>query len=219
MSLPSHLTFLSILLLLTSLTSTHAYSVSTIANHWWEKSTAVTLTDKDLNDMATSNKHYVIELYSEYCFWCEKAAPEFQKIVDYYMGPNASRHDIIVAKINAGVNTNAAYQFQVMQFPTIAVLSKNDPTKINHYRSITKKFEGMRDWVERVVGPENSSELYNLNSQDLGVKPELATDIIIQGNDIKTNNVENLKEAPVMMPPGNQLMAGNQNAIFGHLPY
>jgi len=128
-------------------------SLST-AQPWWETSTAISLDQNNFFEkVGKDNKHYVIDFYSKQCFWCDRLAPEYQRLSDHYQGANPARSDIVIAKVNSPENQMLGYKFQIMQYPTVLFIKRGEPNTGHLFRS-ERTYDRIKDWIEQIAGPE-----------------------------------------------------------------
>lgn len=89
---------------------------------WWEKSKAFSLNTKNFDKYVGQDKYVFLEFYSKSCIYCEKFMPDLNRLVDEFNGPNGSRPDILIAKINGEENDQIAENYNVHLFPTFVLL-------------------------------------------------------------------------------------------------
>lgn len=84
------------------------------------------------------------------------AQPEWDKLAEHYLGDNQNRKDIIVAKVDAGIEPVVADRFGVTAFPAYLLFKKNDIYPTSRYAN-ERTAERWIGWVEGLVGPEEIS--------------------------------------------------------------
>lgn len=122
------------------------------------------------------------------------AQPEWNKLAEHYLGDNENRKDVIVAKIDAGVEPVVADRFGVNAFPAYLLFKKGEPYPSNRYNG-ERTAEKWINWVDSFVGPEEiavpKEELDNFPTIDQ-ILQDIDQDAIIGGDqDVKVERNAN----------------------------
>lgn len=90
---------------------------------WWEESKAPILNSASLPRTAGGDKYLLVEFFTPWCHYCHLMFPEFEQFYHMFQDPESPdyREDLIVARVNAGVDQLLALQHNVYAFPTIVI--------------------------------------------------------------------------------------------------
>jgi thioredoxin-like negative regulator of GroEL len=125
----------------------------TAAQNWWETGKSVDITIQNFEEYVGKDKHVIVDVYAQFCFYCRMMQPEWDKLAEHYMGENPPRRDILVAKMDGGNEPDLANRYGVNGFPSFMLFKKGDIFPSSRYNG-ERTSEQFSKWVESVVGPE-----------------------------------------------------------------
>ncbi|KAH0749986.1 hypothetical protein KY290_029218 [Solanum tuberosum] len=113
----------------------------------------VALTDRNLDDFLEDNKYVMVEFYTPWNGHCKALAPEYADAATELKTEN-----VVLAKINAAKEVEAADNYDVRSFPTIFFFVDGDPEL--YQGRITKN--AIVSWIKKKIG----SSVYNITTTE-----------------------------------------------------
>ncbi|XP_004241272.1 protein disulfide isomerase-like 1-4 [Solanum lycopersicum] len=113
----------------------------------------VALTDSNINDFLEDNKYVMLEFYTPWNGYCKALAPEYADAATELKTEN-----VVLAKINAAKEVEAADSYDVRSFPTIFFFVNSDPELYKGRR--TKN--AIVSWIKKKIG----SGVYNITTTE-----------------------------------------------------
>jgi len=139
----------------------------TVAQNWWESGISAAITLANFEEYIGKEKHVVVEVFAQFCFYCKIMQPEWDRLAEHYMGENQNRKDVIVAKLDAGVEPALADRFGVNAFPAFLFFKKDDVFPSSRYNG-ERTAESFIQWTEMAAGPEEiAPPKEDQNDQDI----------------------------------------------------
>lgn len=98
---------------------------------------------------AAGNKPIIIDFYTDWCSWCKKFDKEVMttdKAIDYFT------NDVVMAKVNAEVDTALARKFGVKGFPTFVLTSSSgeEIDRVTGYLPVDDFIKTMSDYQKGI---------------------------------------------------------------------
>jgi len=90
--------------------------------------------------------------YTEWCGYCKKAKPEWNKLTDEYNGKNANGKTIIITKINCEENPEIAKQEQIEGYPTFKFSLDGQEVPYNGERT----YNAFKEFIDNIVHSDRS---------------------------------------------------------------
>lgn len=127
---------------------------------------------------------------------------DWDKLAEHYMGADAKRKDVVIAKLDAMNEKAIAMRYGVANFPSILFFKKGEMFPSDRYANM-RTFENFRLWIEQQAGPEvvEAAIKEKIEIKETEVKEKIETRSTIENRTQEQNHVgrEELKELKVML--------------------
>lgn len=110
----------------------------------------ITLTDSNFQEALDSNPFLLVEFYAPWCGHCKKLAPEYETAATT---AKALDPPVVLAKVDATVETNLASKYSVKGFPTLKWFVNGELFEYTGGRTA----DTIVSWVKKKTGPPATS--------------------------------------------------------------
>ncbi|KAK0546225.1 hypothetical protein OC846_004540 [Tilletia horrida] len=105
--------------------------------------------DYDAQFKSNAGKAVLLELFAPWCGHCKNLAPIYEQVADAFAH---AKDKVIIAKIDADANKNAAKAFGVTGFPTLKFFDGKSGTKEKEVYNGPRSLEGIANYITEQTG-------------------------------------------------------------------
>lgn len=105
----------------------------------------VVLTDSTFSSIFSSQKMWMVAFYAPWCGHCKHLLPEWNAAADS-LKRSPQGKNIVLAKIDATVNTEMARKYAIQGYPTIKVFSPGEKKNVEEYNG-PRESRGIVEWA------------------------------------------------------------------------
>jgi thiol-disulfide isomerase/thioredoxin len=104
----------------------------------------ITLLILIFHERAGKGKYVFIDMYSKGCIWCYRLLPDLNNLYEHFQ---ATRKDIVFAKIDGGDWPEFPQRFKIQYYPTLVLLRPHD-TRFSIKYDGDRSFEDMKQFLD-----------------------------------------------------------------------
>lgn len=93
-------------------------------------------TKEELYDLLTTDDVAIVRFHVDYCGWCKKLAPTWQKFENEYNNKIIKGKKIMVLSVDCEKTPKMSQLFQIKGYPTILIIKKNKTIEYNGERTL-----------------------------------------------------------------------------------
>jgi thiol-disulfide isomerase/thioredoxin len=128
------------------------------AQNWWQSGISVDITLQNFDEIIGKDKHVVVDVYAQFCGYCRMMQPDWDRLAERYMGADPARRDIIIAKMDGGIEPDLSNRFGVNGFPSFLLFKKGEVFPSSRYNG-ERTVEHFTRWIEGFVGEEEKAPM------------------------------------------------------------
>lgn len=172
-------------------------SVAFAEGNWWETGISIHLTKDNFDNYVGQDKHVFVDYFAQFCWHCMNMVPEWNILAEHYLGENPARNDIVIAKVDGGVELELANRYGVNAFPSFLFFKKGENFPNTRYTG-WRTTDAFIQFIEATAGPEEKVFPPQIELADEIPEPQIAQEIQPQDAQNLQQSLDQIDNANIM---------------------